>query len=389
MAEPQLSKPVRDVLERMDAAFVAIDRLLLRLAQQGLQRMTRSSVSELQALGQTAHNARLISIEREIETLSTWVERYLERDPLFTLDAYMTTINRIWLLCAMARARRERGALPDEMLDVIGEARRRYEEIELPLVLQPIGASGWVSDTDFVGVTVYFFCEGHEQLLQASNAKPCQYFGRDPRALLNQSISDYQDYAISDVAHGAFTFHRARVSADGRLSLHKDLRIEPAPWFGARAYEALAVRDWIELVERLREQQSHPVRGSETFFAHIEPEGFGALTVEQKSQRATVPVFDAQGAQLQLEVALRAENNFLIDNLERLCASAAQSGTKQQARQGLLRPDGLFGRAWVAEGQLKFFPLTAIYHEPRQLKRHGDRDFHELHLSLESLSEVR
>ena len=70
---PGLNKAERAKLERMADAFDKIDRLLLRLAQQGLQRMSKSSADELKALEQLAHNAALISIERQIETLGTLV----------------------------------------------------------------------------------------------------------------------------------------------------------------------------------------------------------------------------------------------------------------------------------------------------------------------------
>lgn len=377
----ELSKAERDKLARMSEAFGKIERLLFRLGLQGLQRTTKSSAIELQALEQTAHNAGLTHIERQISTLATHVQRYLDKDPIFSIRDYLATLNKLWLLNNMARRRHAQGQTLEEMGDIIGEARRSYTEIAEPLLLQPLGAVGWVSDTDFVGVTIYFHVDGKPgAIYQASNCKPCMYFGRDPQNLLSQSISDYVSFSIHDMAHGAFTFTRAKLSSDGRLSLHKELQVKKAPFVGARAYQAVSVKNWIELVGRLRASEIHPALSSEPSLVFIEPAKFGALTIDDKTAKATAEVFDARGARLLIEVPLKAENNLLVDNLEIFL------GKKPKAK-----PNALFGRAWVSDGWLKFFPFTAIYYNGIKAGRSNKRalsagtTLNEVHLSLESL----
>ncbi|HEU4405754.1 MAG TPA: hypothetical protein VFS43_10720 [Polyangiaceae bacterium] len=393
-----LGKRDRDKLERMAEAFDKIDRLLLRLAQQGLQRMSASSLDELRALEQIAHHAALVAIERQIETLATHVRRYLERDPLFTIADYAGTVNKIWLLGRAARRRHEAGQSPDEMLDVIGEARRSYAEVGHPLVLQPLGATGWVTDTDFVGITVYFYVEGRPELTcQASNCKPCAYFGRDPKKLLDSPISDHVAHRIFDVAHGAFEFRKAKMSGDGRLSLHKELVVSKAPYLGAKAYASLAVRDWAALVDRLREGELHPVGRGDDALAYVEPAGYGPVVTDEKNARATCEVADARGATLQIEVPLRAENNLLLDNLEKLFGSARAAEVARDPKRARafsppgkkLAPNALFGRASVSGGRLKFFPFTGLYQQPLVYAkgRTQQRRVNEVHYSLEPLSQ--
>ncbi len=391
---PELNKAERAKLERMGEAFDKIDRLLFRLAQQGLQRMSRSSADELKALEQIAHNAALITVERQIETLATHVQRYLEKDPLFRSEDYMATINKVWLLTAMARKRHAAGQTPDQMIDVIGEARRSYTELAGSLIVQPLGASGWVSDTDFVGITVYFFVKDKPGVIyQASNCKPCAYFGRDPQRLLHESISEYVHHSIFDMAHGAYEFRRAKVSADGRMSLHKDMLVSKAPYLGARAYQTIAVRNWVELVERLRGSELHPVGGAEAALVYVEPSLYGDLKIDDKNARATAELMDDRAAVMHIEVPLRAENNLLVDNLERLLGSPGASGASAHARgrkvakpsgPPLKAPTALFGRATVSEGRLKLFPMTALY-DTALVYRH-DRRVNELHLTLEDVS---
>ncbi|MCU0654366.1 MAG: hypothetical protein MUF64_03465 [Polyangiaceae bacterium] len=379
----ELNKAERAKLERMGEAFEKIDRLLFRLAQQGLQRMSRSSSDELKALEQLAHNAALITVERQIETLATHVQRYLDKDPLFRIEDYMATINKVWLLTSMARKRHAAGQTPDQMIDVIGEARRSYVDLEAPLVVQPLGASGWVSDTDFVGITVYFFVKDRPGVIyQASNCKPCAYFGRDPQRLLHEHISEYVPYSIFDMAHGAYEFRHAKVSSDGRMSLHKGMFVVKAPYQGARAYQSIAVRNWVELVDRLRSSELHPVGGAEAALVYVEPSLYGDLKIDDKNARATVELMDDKASVMHVEVPLRAENNLLINNLEHLLGKPRAGAKKKGPPLGA--PSALFGRATVSEGRLKLFPMTALY-DGALVYRH-DRRVNELHLTLEDAS---
>ena len=61
-----------------------------------------------------------------------------------------------------------------------------------------------------------------------------------------------------------------------------------------------------------------------------------------------------------VEVPLREENNFLVDNLERML------GKKRK-----VAPNALFGRATLAAGRLKLFPYTAIFNQAVVLQDRG------------------
>ena len=370
-----LNKRDRDKLARMGLAFDKIDSLLFRMGQTGLQRMTQSSAVELQALAQTAHNAGLIKIKREIEVLDAHVTRYLERDPLFRAGAYRTTLNRIWMLNRGARKIYGTGASPEEMVGVVGEARRRYELVSRPLQLQPLGASGWVTDGDFVGITVYYQVIGSAEIFQVSAARPTMYFGNDPRRILHMDVSDNLSYTVHDLAHGSFIFQGAKVSRDGRLSMHQDLVVSAAATLGVRGYDGVRAERWSEVVERLRQTQAQPAPTQTDSLVYVEPAAYGDIHVDEKRSCATGTLTDTTGAQMWIDVKLTEENNYLVDNLERLVKPK-------------LRPDGLFGRAWVADGRLRFFPYTAVYHRAVQLQMRRQHTLNEIHLTLEPLNRV-
>jgi hypothetical protein len=271
-----------------------------------------------------------------------------------------------------------------------------------------------VTDTDFVGITVYFYADMEgSPIVQASNAKPTMYFGKDPRRLLHDPISEYVSFSIHDMAHGAFELEKARLSRDGRLSLHKELVVKKAPYIGARAYKALACDDWQALVERVKAQEVNPVQSGGSSFVLISPAELGVVEPDEKKARVSVEVVDRRGATLWMEVEMRPENNFLIDNLEFMLGSQAPGKANPEASGGggggqyvrrrrgqgkvqqggakapeELRPNALFGRAWLSEGRLKFFPYTGVYNQAVILNDRGKKRVNELHLSLEDLRYV-
>ncbi len=375
-----LSRADADKRERQGEALERVERKLLQIGQHGLQRLSRSSLAELEALANTAHAAALPNLERLLHTLATHAARYLDRDPLFTLDTWAHTVNQAWLLTRATRARWHQGAPPADLLDLAGELKRTYHEVEGTLNLQVLAAAGWVSDSGFMGVTVHFAVREHPGLIWSGGpARPTLHFGEDPRALLTTWFSDYQPYSVAQIAHGAFELKRARVSHDRRISFHKDLLLRETAWGGAAIYKPFAASSWRRLVERLRQHQRTPLGPQERLLAFIEPAAWGPLQLDQVRSRATAALQDAEGATLWIEVPLRPEHNYLLDNLQALL----------DPRLAWPLPDALVGTLGVRDGRLTLFPLTAVYETPVPLDGRSAPSSNVVHLALEMVRNGR
>jgi hypothetical protein len=347
-------------------ALEAIDRLLDRLSWAGLERTTAETRSELLAVAQTAHAAGLIRLERDLTALGSAVARWEARDPLAGTRDLARALHRVWATSREAAAAVARG---DEDPAILGEARRKYVEVPGPVSVVSLGASGWVSDSGYVGVTVIL--AGPDGMLQASNARPSDFFGRDPSALLSPGLAG-EGPGISDLLHGAFVLSNVKKSADNRLSLHRHLHIEPAPWPGALAYAAVDARDAVAVLDRVAAAEDRGVQAEVLFH----PTTWGPVRVDEKRQEASLELGDAAGAEVRVQVPLKAENNRWIDNLERLVALPAER-----------KPIAVFGRAWISGGRLRMEPFTAVWDRDIGLSR-GRKRANELHLSLESLDRV-
>ncbi len=372
-------KRVRDQVERMHAAVAAVDALLARLGAEGLQRVSASSLAELKAMETTAHNAGMVHVERRFATLATLAERYLARDPGFAAGAWVAAVNEAWLLNRATRRALAEDRLPADMRDLLGEARRTYTVLEAPLEVQPLGASGWVTETGFVGVTVLVATPDDDEPLTLSIARPTMHFGDDPLRLYRTPPAPALDLTLAELAHGAWALTRAKRSADGRLGLHAEVEVAPAPYRGARAYAPWRVEGALDLLDRLRAADADPVRGAQTVYACFAPASGAPLTFDDKHGVARGWVTDAAGRRVGLRVPLRPWTDLLVENLRRLYGPRPDGPAPP-------RPEALFGRAFVGDGQLLFEPMTALYPAGVAL---GTRRVDEVHLGLEPLKRVR
>ena len=371
-----MDKRTADTLERMRAATVQLDRLQLELARQGLQRLTRASLPELEAAAQVAHHARLTTLQRELLSLRTETERFLDRDPLFRTDAWIDRVGRLSLRVDALRTRLDQGALPDALVDLVGTPRRTYVAVDDALEIHPLGMSGWVTDSDFVGVTTTFYSPTTEQLVMASVTRPTHYFGTDPARLAWQSVSDSITRSMRELAHGAWRVEGARVSHDGRLSLAGEAYVMPVASTGARALDPIRCDDALEVLQRLGDGRIDPLAPRTPPWVYLELAHYGRCTFDDTHGTATVLARDRRGLPLRLRVRLAPHEQLLGRNLERLADPRS-------------RPDGLVARAFADRDHLDLAPITAVYHQP-VTQRVGRRTLqsHMVHLGLEPLDKV-
>jgi hypothetical protein len=366
----------RDLMERQRDARRRVGDLLLTLGRQGLQRLSKSSEEEIRAVATTAHNARLVRVSRGLEALATVASRYLDRDPLFRTGGWVSRINQLWLLHREVGRRLDAGSLPEELEDLVGVPRRTFTPVDGLVEVHCLGASAWVTDSDYVGVSLYLYAPASGRMLQAAAARPTMYFGTDPGRLWTQPISDSLALTVQELAHGAWALDHVRISHDGRVSLHAELGATPAPEVGSQAYAAVSVPDALAAVDRVAAAELDPLAQEGPVLVCIEPGSWGRLEIDDKHARAVLALRDLRGAPIEVHVPLREENNLWVDNLSTL------TGT-------VLRPDALFGRVSVVGGALRLEPWTALYHEPVTLQVRRQRlQVHQVHLSVESLDRV-
>ncbi|MCB9684578.1 MAG: hypothetical protein H6735_06050 [Alphaproteobacteria bacterium] len=350
-----------------DGVIERLGDLLDRLAFGGLRHSGRELVAELEAAVPTAHVAKLVRVERELAALATHLERYSARDPTFQPWAWVNACNRCWtLLRAAARAEGDEA----ERERIVGVHRRRYVPVEGPVTVQAVAASGWVTDSGFIGITVHLWVAATGQLLLATLARPSAVFGTEPRRLLFQPVSEVTPLTVHELAHGAWVLDDVRLSSDGRLSLHQGLQAHPAPPMLALATRALRVEGFDGALGALVSEQIDPVPRSDPRPVLVEIGAIGPVHVDRTHARATCDLRDRAGGSARVVVPLRPEHDLLVDNLGRLRARPCAA---------------MVGRFAVVGGEARFEPWTALFDEPQKLGFRRAGAVQEVHLALEPL----
>jgi hypothetical protein len=129
------------------------------------------------------------------------------------------------------------------------------------------------------------------------------------------------------------------------------------------------------IVERLGDEELDPIGGRASALVYLEPARIQAVGINEVHARVTAEIVDRTGAVLKVVVPVRPENDQLVENLVRLSTPGAP------------RVLGVFGRAWLAGGDLGFLPITATFEAPVTLRARRGVAVHELHLSIERLAE--
>jgi hypothetical protein len=347
--------------------------MLRRLVEGGVERASRGLVEELREVARIAHQGRLARIERVLVALSTQVERWNERDPQFRLGAWVDAINRLWWsVAAASRVLDDPQAGEARQAEVLGVSRRKYTPVDGTLTVAALGASGWVSDSGYAGITVHLWDVAGRRALTATQARPSSLVDGDPRRLLFHPVSEVSLLTVHELAHGAWELDDVRLSADGRLSLHAGLVAVPRPPLGPAAYGAFAVQGAAALIDRLAEAELDPTAASVGVLAWVPLSAVRGVVVDETSAQAAAELVDRGGVPIRVVVPVRPERDLLLDNLARLARGPV--------------PVGVFGRATLSGGELRLDPYTAVFDEPVRLAFRRPGQVQEVHLGLEPLS---
>ncbi|MEZ4241603.1 MAG: hypothetical protein R3F59_36740 [Myxococcota bacterium] len=295
------------------------------------------------------------------------MERWMAGDPQFRLRGWIEAVSRCFWVAQAAEGALALPAGDPQRDRILGVLRRTYTPIVGTATVCALGAAGWVSETGYAGVTVHLWDTARGRPLTATLARPQQLVDGDPRRLLFQPVSQVTLLTVFELAHGAWELDDVRLSHDDRLSLHAGLVATPRAPRGPAAYAGVAVPDAAALVDRLAEAELDPAGFGAGVHAFLEIAGIRDVVVDDTSALCGATVLDRRGVPLSVVVPVRPERDLLVDNLARLAA------------EGPL-PVGLFGRATLGGGRLRFEPYTAVFETPVKLAFRRPGEVQEVHL---------
>ena len=362
--------PVYDLEEVRDAAG-QMERFLEELLGTGLSRVSPDVPDYLERLAIISHNARLSRFEGYFRALADSYGRYFARKAAFRTEDLMEQLTRLCRrvqLLGQATGQMEGQAAGQEAVGKLaGEFRAGYLPVG-NLDLIGIAMEHFRSQTGYEGETVYFLEEKTKQWYTYTNARPVFYDeskkkgawrNRQAGAPWGLNISFENLLKVRIHLNGAKCDSRNRLSSSqetkgevtGEAGLHvSDITKWYYQDFGALFREQIWKQQRTWLAEEGEPdspgdtgQEDAGGKGVEPLF--VQPKSCARAEFSQTEQRLTLPLYDAVGRELLVEVAYSKEEAGTIRYLERI------SGKK---------PPCFLGKVYLRAGRLRMYPVDLL-----------------------------
>ena len=362
--------PVYDLEEVRDAAG-QMERFLEELLGTGLSRVSPDVPDYLERLAIISHNARLSRFEGYFRALADSYGRYFARKAAFRTEDLMEQLTRLYRrvqLLGQATGQMEGQAAGQEAVGKLaGEFRAGYLPVG-NLDLIGIAMEHFRSQTGYEGETVYFLEEKTKQWYTYTNARPVFYDeskkkgawrNRQAGAPWGLNISFENLLKVRIHLNGAKCDSRNRLSSSqetkGEVTGEAGLHVSDiAKWyyqdFGALFREQIWKQQRTWLAEEGEPDSPGDTRqedagGKDVEPLFVQPKSCARAEFSQTEQRLTLPLYDAAGRELLVEVAYSKEEAGTIRYLERI------SGKK---------PPCFLGKVYLRDGRLRMYPVDLL-----------------------------
>ena len=389
--------PAYDLEEVRDVAG-QMERILEELLGTGLSRVSPDAPDYLERLAVISHNARLSRFEGYFRALADSYGRYFARKAAFRTEDLMEQMTRLYRRAQLLRQaageefsqeagekdspeagekdsqEREQRAAQKTGQEAVGKLAGEFRAGYLPvgdLDLIGIAMEHFRSQTGYEGETVYFLEEKTKQWYTYTNARPVFYDASQKKGAwksqqagapwgLNLSFENLLKVRIH--LTGAKCDSRNRLSSSqetkGEVTGEAGLRISDIEkWyygdFAALFQEQIGKqqRGWLaeqggpegpEDSDRQGDVGQEDAGGKGVELVFVQPKACAKAEFSQTEQQLTLPLYDATGRELLVEVSYSREEAGTIRYLERI------SGKK---------PPCFLGKVYLRAGRLRMYPV--------------------------------
>ncbi len=381
--------PAYDLEEVRDVAG-QMERILEELLGTGLSRVSPDAPDYLERLAVISHNARLSRFEGYFRALADSYGRYFARKAAFRTEDLMEQMTRLYRRAQLLRQaageefsqeagekdspETEQRAAQKTGQEAVGKLAGEFRAGYLPvgdLDLIGIAMEHFRSQTGYEGETVYFLEEKTKQWYTYTNARPVFYDASQKKGAwknqqagapwgLNLSFENLLKVRIH--LTGAKCDSRNRLSSSqetkGEVTGEAGLRISDIEkWyygdFAALFQEQIGKqqRDWLaeqggpegpEDSDRQGDVGQEDAGGKGVELVFVQPKACAKAEFSQTEQQLTLPLYDAAGRELLVEVSYSREEAGTIRYLERI------SGKK---------PPCFLGKVYLRDGRLRMYPV--------------------------------
>lgn len=298
--------------DQVQAAAQSVKALTAELLEGGLSRLSDAAPDSAQRLSALCHAANLPRLETGLRTLSTLLERALNRSAAFRTEDLLFRLSELYHLADQLDA--ENPDLPA----LAGTFRDEYRPCP-DLALCLLGEREFHADSGFEGTVYYFWDTRQGRWYTYTNARPTFYETRRRRPPNARTPAPWGLACLMDQLYGVLlTLEDCKATADGRLSSTEAAHAVIGP--NRKPWEALPPElCWTDFSAMFQYLAPHLLWGAETErVVLVRPAKCEAQAFDKTAQRFRMLLRDEAGRTLPLEVRYRAEEKALVQTLETL-----------------------------------------------------------------------
>lgn len=316
-ADTASKSPARD-REQISAAAQAVEELTAGLLDTGLSRLSDASPDSALRLASLCHVAGLPRLESGLRSLSTLLERAVNRSAAFRTEDLLL---RLADLDHLARALEAEDA---DIAALAGTFRDEYAPIP-PLTLSLMGERQFHADSGYAGTVYYFWELDQRRWYSYTAARPTFYEGRR-RPPAARTPAPWGLNGLMDQFYNlTFVLGKCKATADGRLSstegAHGEVLSQKRPW--EIFPPELCWDDFSKMFQHLEPRLLNGTELERLVF--LRPAVCTPQEYDKTNQLFRMLLTDAGGRTLPLEVRYRAEESSLVQTLEALAKNIEQS----------------------------------------------------------------
>ncbi|MCM1119414.1 MAG: SWIM zinc finger family protein [bacterium] len=348
-------------LHELSGAAERVRDCLEHLLETGLVRSSEEQARELERLAILCHNVGLAGWEGDLRALAKGYDNYQRRVAGQSVERLADELQALYhrtgqlmelTEAALSAAEPSVGHVAGQIQALAGEFRAQYLSVG-DLELTGITMEHFVSDSGYEGDTVYFLDTAAGSWYTYTHVRPTFYEGKKRSAYQEKPQAPWGiALPLENLARMRILLRGAKCDSGGRLSSSQETRGEI---LGKSELTADILKGWYyrEYDRLFDEQIPRPGRASQAEqrlrLVFVQAARFEQGQFDEIAQKLELPIWDAQGRQVSVELPYSKREEGSIRYLERL---------KQQ--EGLLC---FLGKIYLRGSQLCLYPVDLLERE--------------------------
>lgn len=322
----------------IESAIKAIRDLIEGILVTGLSRTSKAILEKIDNVAILCHRYDLPNLEKNLRVIKEEFSLYIEKNASFSKGNLLDKITKLYI----STVKLEKTKDIKKATEIIGEFKSSYYDIP-PIELWGIATEEWKSKAGYEGLTCYFFNNERKEIMTYTISMPTYYDNNLSKKKTSNISSPWGlTCSVEDLCNINFKLIYGKINSENRISSSSKSQ---AIIIGTSTIDKLNISefiydDWTTLIDKLFLEEN---QFEKCIF--LRPSTFSETEFDEIVQRVKVKIFDKFEKSLEMDIQFTNENKHFIRRIERVIKYKKASI--------------LFGRVYIEEGKVKFYPITA------------------------------